>query len=293
VSPLREEPTEVPETAAAMGKEADAAAAAVFDENDAATRPVIVKLARIMASLPELRPEGRNQHFGYSFIKDTQVSGALRKRLAEERLMVIPDVVSEEWIETKTARGGSSWVTKEKILFTVIDGDSGDQVSGHGFGYGDDAGDKGANKAFTAAFKYWLIKLFQIGGEDSESDATADTRAADRQAGSAAERGVTVENAQIEGVARGGKQDKISRQQGNTIAGLVKDLGLEPLAFAEMLGKYLPAKLILPENDDEVGQTIRTAMATLSGDDAGALISDLVNERDARLQQEDPGSSYG
>src|SRR6188472_4539222 len=82
-------------------EEAEAAAALAQSVlgDELAKRPVIVKLARIMASIPELKPEGRNQHFNYDFIKDTQVSGAIRPRMAAERLMVIPNVIKEEWFE--------------------------------------------------------------------------------------------------------------------------------------------------------------------------------------------------
>lgn len=278
-------------------EDVDVAAAAqqVFGEDsierDAeAQRPVIVKLARIMGSLPELKPEGHNQHFNYDFIKDTQISGALRSRLANERVMIIPDVIEESWVETKTARGGTSWVTKLKVHFTAIDGDSGDSISGHGFGYGDDTGDKGANKAFTAALKYWLIKLFQIGGEDLEADTRADERAAARQAGSAADHGVQVEGRQISGVQRGGRSETITRAQAQRIGQLSKDLELTPEALAERISKYLPAKLVLPEEGD-VQNILKGALATLSGDDAGSLISDLVDEKDQA--NEEPGGGYG
>ncbi|HET9614398.1 MAG TPA: ERF family protein, partial [Candidatus Limnocylindrales bacterium] len=165
--PRRAAPTTTAEADGEQTETPEEAARRIFD-SDLTKRPVIAKLARIMADLPELKPEGRNEHFKYSFIKDTQISGAVRPRMAREHLMVIPEVLEESWVETKTRNGGTSWVTKLKVQFTIIDADSGDYVIGVGFGYGDDSGDKGANKAFTAAMKYFLIKLFQIGGEDLE-----------------------------------------------------------------------------------------------------------------------------
>lgn len=250
----------------------------IFGE-DQVVRPVIVKLARIMEGLPELKPEGRNSHFGYGFIKDTQVSGTLRGRLAKERLMIIPDVVDESWVETPTQRG-KSYVTKMKIHFTVIDGDSGDEVSGHGFGYGDDAGDKGANKAFTAALKYWLMKLFQIGGEDSEDDKSADERAAQRQAGTSQEqKDVKVEGATITGVQRGGRSDMATATQLRQVAALVKELDWTPEAFVGFAGQALDTTVQIPEEGDP-GPAIKLWLQSLSADNAGKLITALVDAKD-------------
>jgi hypothetical protein len=247
--------------------------------DDQAKRPIIVKLARIMESLPELKPEGRNQHFGYQFIRDTQVSGALRRRLAEERVMIVPDVVSEEWVETKTGRGGTSWVTKLKVRYTAIDGDSGDMISGHGFGYGDDAGDKGANKAMTAALKYWLLKLFQIGGEDSDDDARADQRAGEREAGQSEPTSVNVEGATITGVQRGGRSDRSTATQHRQITALVRDMMMSAENFIGLIRSHDMKIEINPEETD-AGPAIKAWLAALSADDAGQLISWLVEEKD-------------
>lgn len=277
---------------------ADQLAAAATLEDEAAKRPVIVKLARIMASLPTLLPEGKNQHFNYKFIKDTQISGAIRPRMAAERLMVIPNVLAEEWVELVTSKGGKSHLTKLTVEFTVIDGDSGDQISGVGIGYGDDAGDKGANKAITAAMKYWLIKLFQIGGEDDlESDERADLRAASREAGGdlSAATPVRVEGAQVENVQRGGRQDGISKAQMNQLLALYRDLGLTPESFAERFDTYLGIPLTLdPETDTTV--QLNQAVRALTGEDAGQLISKLVEEKDAATEDQregDSGMGYG
>ena len=151
----------------------------------------------------------------------------------------------------------------------------------YGFGYGDDAGDKGANKALTAAMKYWLIKLFQIGGEDLESDQRADLRAAQREAGSALtnEQPVKIESANPEGVQRGGKQDTISKAQLNQLFALYKDLRLDPEGLADRFETFLgiPFKLD-PEGD--ATQQLNQAVKALSGEDAGTFISKLVDEKD-------------
>lgn len=256
-----------------------AAAKEIFRE-DTFARPVIVKLARIMGELPTLKPEGRNAHFGYGFIRDTQVSGALRAKMSRERVMIVPDVIEESWVETKTSKGATSWVTKLKVRFTAIDGDSGDEVSGHGFGYGDDSGDKGANKAMTAALKYWLLKLFQIGGEDIEDDVRADQRAAARQAGNENGDGdVLVEGAKIDGIARGGRSDKMTATQKRQIFAIYKDLELTAETFAEQIDAILGDKLVMPEGGDQT-TALNAYLNNLDAEDAGQLLAGLVDKKD-------------
>jgi len=279
------------------------AAKRIFD-SDLTKRTVVAKLARIMADLPTIEPGGHNKHFDYRYITDKQVNSVVRPRMAREHLIVIPDVVEESWVETKTARGGTSWVTKLKVLFTVIDADSGDSISGHGFGYGDDSGDKGANKAFTAAMKYWLLKLFQMGGEDDlESDARADERAAGREAG-AAPSSVRVDGAQIEGVARGGRSERITGTQARQIIQLVKDMEWTPERFQGFVAAN-GGDLQIPDEGDP-NPAIKAWLGTLSADKAGALITLLINEKDKPaeasetdqdqdgipLEEEDPSGGY-
>lgn len=258
-----------------------------------AKRPVILKLARIMGSLPTLLPIGRNAHFGYNFIKDTQVSGAVRPRMAREGLMLIPNVLSEEWVETKTAKGGISYVTKLHVQFTIIDSESGDSITGSAYGYGDDAGDKGANKALTAAEKYFLLKLFQIGGEDLEDDSRADQRAADRAAGN---QPTMIQNGgQAQNVQRGGQQQTISATQlrviGAVYATLREKKGWTPERFVEFIDQTLGDAIDLPEDPEQTGAAINAYLKQLTGDDAGKLITALQDEKD-KDTEDGPSGGY-
>lgn len=279
---------------------ADVAAGSVDDTGETSTadpttakRPVIAKLAQIMASLPTLLPEGRNAHFGYNFIKDTQVSGVIRPRMARLGLMLIPDVLSEEWVETKTSRGGTSYVTKLHVQFTIIDAESGDMIIGSAYGYGDDAGDKGANKALTAAEKYFLLKLFQIGGEDLEDDARADQRAADRESGPAP---VVVTNGNTAGnVARGGVQDRISATQQRAIGAMYAELrekrGWTAETFITFIDETLGDALDVPDGK-AASDILNAYIKSMSGEDAGKMITAMADAKDEWDKEEEPGGGY-
>jgi hypothetical protein len=261
----------------------------------AAKSKLIAKLANIMASMPTLKPEGRNTFHNYAFIKDTQVSGAVRPRMAKAGLVLIPDVIEESWVETKTAKGGTSWVTKLKVKFTIIDAESGESISGHGIGYGDDSGDKGANKAFTAAEKYWLMKTFQIGGEDLEDDEQTDKRSAERQAGQLmqADNGQrpNIVGTNVTGVQVGGRQDGASKAQVQAIGASIKALNLTAAETVAAIQAALDDVLELVEDDKTNSDTIKAYLAALSGDDAGKLLTALQDMKDQR--DEEPGGGYG
>ncbi len=256
-------------------------------------RPVIAKLAKIAANLPTIAPQGRNSHFGYGFIKDIQISGALRPRMSAEGLFLTADVVEESQVEIPT-KSGRSYLTKLKVLFTITDAESGDEISGHGFGYGDDAGDKGANKAFTAAEKYWLMKIFQIGGEDLEDDDRADKRASERESGQTLQQTAPVVSSsnQGEGVEKGGRQGKISKAQQSAIGSLYTQLrenkGWTAEKVIDLVGQVLdPIELAEDANAPEV---LNNYIKQLSGDDAGTLITALADAKDK--DEEDPSGGY-
>lgn len=260
-------------------------------------RPIIAKLAKIMANLPTIEPKGYNKHFGYPFIKDTQISGALRPRMAQEGLMLIPDVVSEEQIEIPT-KNGKSYLTKLKVNFTLIDAESGDSISGHGIGYGDDAGDKGANKALTAAEKYWLMKTFQIGGEDLEDDEQADKRAMMRQAGRDEEPEGTpaVSASNVQGIAKGGRSEKITNAQMKAIGSLYAQLREQHGWTADHMIQFIDDQMGDPlevGEDADAADVINNYLKQLSGEDAGALITKLADAKDGKFDGATDGAGYG
>jgi hypothetical protein len=258
-------------------------------------RGLYAKLVDIMRELPVVEPTGRNTHFNYSFITDKQVSGLVRPRMAQLGLIVIPDVLSEQILETVTKNGGKSFLTRLHVAFTIIDAETGQSHTGRGYGYGDDSGDKGANKAFTSAMKNWLIHLFQMGGEDIEDDPRADKRAMDRESGSAAASvGVKVEGANIEGIARGGRSEVLTGAQARQIGQLVGGLKLSPEEFSGVCTEILGSGPAVPENGDP-GPAAKEFLRALSADDAGKLIQGLLELKDEAEREESArnDSPYG
>jgi hypothetical protein len=246
-------------------------------------RNLVGKLAQIMGDIPEIVPSGLNPHFRYRYIKDTQVLGAVRPRLAREGIIILPDVVNEEIIERTTGKGKTSFLTKLTVLFTIIDSETGERLSGHGIGYGDDEGDKGANKAFTAALKNWLIKLFEIGGEDNdiEADNRTDDRYATEEDGTPVS--VTIGDSNVAGVERGGRQRGASEVQVRQVIALAREHGLGAALLAAQIKQVIGDELELEA--DTATQTILRYLQQLSSEDAGKLITALSEITDDKTAE--------
>jgi hypothetical protein len=251
------------------------------------------RLSKIIESLPEVKPEGENQHFKYKFVTDKQVLGLLRPRLATQRIIVIPEtVVENEPIQMETARGGRSLMARLHVTFRVIDGIAGESFTGEAVGYGDDSGDKGANKAYTAALKNFFIKLFLMGGADRdiEDDPETDRRAKVRESGTAPVQSVQVKETVVEGVQRGGRSSKATEAQVASVSRLVASLGLTP----QRLAGAIEIVLNVPDLQFKGWAEVRTYLADLSGEDIGKIIESLSEDEEAAQQQAlDAGGGYG
>lgn len=232
------------------------------------------RISRIIQSLPDMQPEGKNSYFNYKFITDKQVLGTLRPRMARQKILIIPETVHEYGFETlSTSKGGTSYLTKIEVIWRVVDGLTGESFTGQSLGYGDDSGDKGANKAYTAAYKNFLIKLFDIGGDtDIEEDEGTDRRAKAREAGSERVTKVEVGEAVIEGVERGGKASKATDAQIARVGQYARDLQLSADNVAAVISRVLKINVNLGE---EPWQDVKAALESLTGKQIGTLIAAL------------------
>lgn len=248
------------------------------------------RIARIKGDLPDIDPEGTNKHFNYKFFSNLQIMGIFRPRLARQMIVVIPETVEEnEPKELKTSKGGSSLLTRIKVTWRVVDALNGESFTGQSLGYGDDSGDKGANKAYTAALKNFLMKLFEVGGDadDLEEDEEADKRAKAREAGSERVRSVEIGDAEITGVKRGGRSEKATDAQVARVGQYIRDLELTPKAFATFADNVLGDALELSE--DHPWDDVKAYLEDLSGKDIGKLVArfDAVMNRAAEDEARD------
>lgn len=136
------------------------------------TKGLFVKLAEVMGAVERVEKRGRNEFHKYDYATEADIVEAVRKALAERHVMLLPS------IREATVNGT---LTTLSLVFTFVDGDTGQREELSWLGRGDDNADKGLGKAYTNAVKTFLRAQFLIpSGDDPEADHRTDERAADR-----------------------------------------------------------------------------------------------------------------
>ena len=134
------------------------------------------KLAEITEEIGVVEKGGFNDFHKYKYVEERHVLEMVRGKLAAKRIVLLPSVTAVSERGVTTAKGKQSTVTTLHVRFTFVDAESRETHECDWVGQGDDAGDKGVNKAATSALKYFLLKAFLIptGEPDPEGDKTTD-----------------------------------------------------------------------------------------------------------------------
>lgn len=150
------------------------------------------KLAAVLGEVGYIQKKGVNSFHKYKYVTEQDLVEAVRAKLAERNVVLIPSVVGIDERPVKTAKGADSCVTTVRVAFTFCDGDTGQTHTAEWAGAGDDPADKGIYKAYTGAMKYFLMKCFLIPtGDDPEADERTDKRSANGQASAPADKPLT------------------------------------------------------------------------------------------------------
>lgn len=137
------------------------------------------KLAEVTAEVRRVEERGVNPTFRYRFATAADLIDEIRGKLASRSVALIPSVERVDRIplasrggEIRTTNKGAAIVlTRVRMNFLFADGESGETMTFAFEGEGADEGDKGLNKAYTAAQKYFLRQAFLVPlGDDPESD---------------------------------------------------------------------------------------------------------------------------
>lgn len=234
--------------------------------------PLALKLAWIMQDVGDRVPEGSNKHFSYAYFTDKQLSGIFQQRLASFGIIMVPNVLNGEVLQGQTKKGDPTWLTNLHVSYTFIDGHTGQTIVATGYGQGDDPGDKGANKAFTGATKYTLLKMFLIGGEsDAEADEATDQRnTSPNQTTRTEKRPAKVEGSQTGTVERGGRSVKGIEAQVLRVRQLAGELNMGAPNIAQVVKNTLDIDVDLSPGNE--GPDLVRFLGSLKADDLGKII---------------------
>lgn len=140
--------------------------------------PLVTKLAAIMASIGTI-PKLGTLDLGsrkVPYVQEFDLLEAVRDKLAAAGVMMFTsdEDVQTEMVERVNARGErrQACVVTLRTKYTLIDGESGAEVSFYGSGQGEDSGDKALYKAKTGALKYAIRETFLIATGDDPETAT-------------------------------------------------------------------------------------------------------------------------
>ena len=144
---------------------------------------VAKKKAEVMAEVHNVPKNGVNKFHGYKYVMESDLSDAVRKKLAERGVAFSASVKSYEHSELHDASGKPiGFMVFVTVTFSLHDSESGETLSEDMVGAGYDKGDKAIYKAITGATKYWIYKNFLIStNDDPEQDSKVDYEMAERE----------------------------------------------------------------------------------------------------------------
>lgn len=109
----------------------------------------------------------------YAFRGIDDVYNIVSPLLAENRLCIIPRMVSRQVSERVNAKGTALFYVTVEAEFDFVSAEDGSMHTARTFGEAMDSGDKATNKAMSAAYKYACFQTFAIPTEgDNDPDAT-------------------------------------------------------------------------------------------------------------------------
>lgn len=113
-----------------------------------------------------------HQGSGYQFRGIDDVLNALAPILAKHKLVIMPRAIRREMTERTSKSGGALFYITLEVEYDFISAVDGSMHTAKGIGEAMDSGDKGTNKAMSAAYKYVCFQAFCIpteGDHDTEN----------------------------------------------------------------------------------------------------------------------------
>ena len=131
------------------------------------------KLIEVRKAVPYLQKEAKGHQ--YNYVSSSQVLSAVRRRMDEVGLMLIPTITNTK-VSAENDGKRTTYFTELWIDFTWVNAEKPDEtVKSSWYGQGIDiAGERGVGKALTYAEKYYLLKTFNIATDKDDPDSFQD-----------------------------------------------------------------------------------------------------------------------
>lgn len=144
-------------------------------EAPATTRSVYQAIAAVMGDLAKsgISKDQTNKFDKYKFRGIDDVYNALAPLLAKHGLLILPRVLQRTSEERTSKDGKAVFYITVAVEFDFVSADDGSKHTVRAYGEAMDRGDKGTNKAMTAAYKYACFEAFcipVIGQDDADRE---------------------------------------------------------------------------------------------------------------------------
>ena len=135
-------------------------------------RTVAERMLAILAELPAIGKDARNDQQKFMYRSHDAVLNALNPLLAKHGVFIVPFVL-ERIVDRRTTKSGTiMYEVNLHVRYTFV-GAKGDEFYASAWGEGTDSGDKSTNKAMTMAFKNVLAQTFAVSTADTfDADST-------------------------------------------------------------------------------------------------------------------------
>lgn len=149
------------------------------DKKEQIQTPMIYgAIANIMKGTKAIAKGEKNEQQNFMFRGIDTIMNALHELFANNGVFILPEVIDYNVTEKVTNKGTILYYTRAKVKYHFIAEDS-SEVCTVNVGEAMDSGDKGMNKAMSAALKYALMQMLLIPTKeekDSDTDTPEETR---------------------------------------------------------------------------------------------------------------------
>jgi hypothetical protein len=124
-----------------------------------------------LATIGISKSSRNHQGSGYNFRGIDAVYNVLSSIMAKHGLCIIPRMLTRVSEERVSKAGGALFYITVEAEFDLVSAEDGSKHTARTFGEAMDSGDKGTNKAMSAAYKYMAFQTFAIPTEgDNDAD---------------------------------------------------------------------------------------------------------------------------
>jgi len=131
----------------------------------------ILEVKKSVSYLQKGRHKGAVQ---FSYVSSDQVLGAIREKMNEVGLLIVPAITGSNLTEFTTKNGSPQFMTEIDMQMIWVDTETGYEYPVPFYGQGVDNSEKGTGKALTYSEKYFILKSFNVPTAELDPDAFQD-----------------------------------------------------------------------------------------------------------------------